>query len=152
MISARHVHPNNEPELTQAIGDFVSVSIFGKPGRIEKYSAMAVVHDGSLIAGVLYNNWHPDAGVIELHAASTDKRWLTRQVLKSMFAMPFDQLGCQMCALRVSETNAPMIRIAKAYGFKEYVIPRLRGRGEAEHILTLTDDDWRANRFHKDIA
>jgi RimJ/RimL family protein N-acetyltransferase len=152
VIAARHIHPTTEPELTQAVGDFVSISIFGKPGRIEKYSAMAVTDDDRLIAGVLYNNWHPDTGVIELHAASTDKRWLTRPVLKAMFAYPFDGIGCQMCVLRVSEHNKPMIRIAKAYGFKEHVIPRLRGRNESEHILTLTDDDWRVNRFYKDAA
>lgn len=152
MISHRYINPNVEPDFNKAVGDFVSTVIFGEPERISDYCAMAVVDDVRIIAGVLYNNWHPANCVIEMHAASIDKRWLTRHVLKAMFALPFDQLGCQMCVLRVSEHNKPMLRIAKAYGFNEYVIPRLRGRNEAEHILTLTDDDWRASRFHKDAA
>lgn len=152
MIAPRFIDPNKEPEFSQAVGEFVSHAIFGRGGQIGGYAAMAVVDDTRIIAGVLYNNWHPENGVVEMHAAAVDKRWLTRPVLKAMFAFPFDQMKCQMCVLRVSENNKAMLRIAKAYGFREYVIPRLRGRNEAEHILTLTDDDWRANRFHKEAA
>lgn len=100
-----------------------------------------------MIAGTVYHNWYPANGVIELSSASDSKRWLTRRVIHAMFAFPFSQIGCQLCILRVSERNKPMLRIAKAYGFNEYVIPRLRGRNEAEHILTLTDDQWRGSRF-----
>lgn len=152
MIRPLYIDREREPEFTQAVGNFVSTAIFGKPGRIGDYCAMAVVDGEKIIAGVLYNNFRPDAGVIEMHAASVDKRWLTRPVLKAMFSLPFDQFGCQLCALRVSEHNKPMIRIAEAYGFKAFHIPRLRGRDEDEFILTLTDDDWRANRFNKDAA
>lgn len=152
MIEARLIDPDREHDLTRAVGDFVSVRIFGRPGLIDQYVAMAVVDRGRVIAGVLYNNWHPENGVIELHAASADKRWLTRPVLKAIFAYPFDQIGCQLCVLRVSERNTPMLRIARAYGFNAYPIPRLRGRDEAECILTLTDDDWRSNRFNKDAS
>lgn len=108
---------------------------------------MAVMDGGKLIAGTVYHNWQPDGGVIELSSASDSKRWLTRPVIHAMFSLPFDQYGCQLCVLRVSERNAPMLRIAKAYGFNEYIVPRLRGRDEAEHILTLTDDQWRGSRF-----
>jgi len=152
LITHRYINPTIEPDFTKAVGDFVSSAIFGQAGRIENYCAMAVVDGEKIIAGVLYNNWHPDTGVIEMHAASVDKRWLNRPVLKAMFALPFDQLGCQLCVLRVSEHNKPMLRIAEAYGFKAYHIPRLRGRDETEVILTLTDDDWRASRFHKEAA
>ncbi len=123
--------------------------IFGKPEKIANYCSMAVLDEGVVIAGVLYNNYHPDEGIIEMHAGSLDRRWLTRPVLKAMFSHVFDTFRCQLCVLRVSEFNRSMLRIAKAYGFQEHIIPRLRGRFEAEHILTLSDDDWRANRFNK---
>lgn len=150
MIETIAYGPRSAPEANKMVGDFVSREIWGTDGHIEAYCSMAVVDEGVLIAGVLYHNHYPDAGVIELTAASTSKRWLTRPVLKAMFSLPFDLFGCQLCVLRVSEHNAPMLRIAKAYGFKEHIIPRLRGRYEAEHILTLTDDDWRRSRFHKE--
>lgn len=142
--------PRSSPGLNAAIGDFVSNEIWHKPGQIANYCSIGVFEGDELVAGVLYHNHYPDTGVIEMTAASLTKRWLTRPVLRAMFSLPFDRFGCQLCVLRVSERNAPMIRIAKAYGFNEYTIPRLRGRGEAEHILTLADDDWRQSRFHKE--
>lgn len=142
--------PRSSPGLNAAIGDFVSTEIWGEPGRIEDYCSLGILDGDRLVAGVLYHNHYPDAGVIEMTAASVSKRWLTRPVLKAIFALPFDRFQCQLCVLRVSEHNRSMLRIAKAYGFHEYVIPRLRGRDEAEHILTLTDDDWRRSRFHKE--
>lgn len=134
------------------IGAFVSGIIWGVPDQITEFCSIGIFDDEALIAGVLYHNWYPETGVIELSAGSLTKRWLTRPVLKAMFSLPFDRLGCQLCVLRVSERNPPMIRIAKAYGFEDHVIPRLRGRDEAEHILTLTDNTWRGNGFHKEHA
>lgn len=147
MIETRYSDVRQDAEFNAAVGDFVSGIIYGEPGRFERYCTLAVHDDGQLIAGVLYHHFHPAAGVIEMSAAALDKRWLTRPVLRAMFEVPFGVFGCQLAVLRVSEYNKPMLRIAKAYGFKEFVIPRLRGRNEAEHILTLSDDDWRSNRF-----
>jgi len=152
LIEVKFSGPETEPEYNEAVGDFVSEIIYGKAGRIHNYCSMAVLKDGVAIAGVLYNNYYPEQGVIEMHAASRDKQWLTRPVLRSMFSHAFERFQCQLCVLRVSEHNKPMLRIAKAYGFNQHIIPRLRGRDEAEHILTLSDDDWRSNRFNKDKA
>lgn len=149
MIGVTFSDVSRNAEFNEAVGDFVSSIIYGEPGRFERYCTLAVHDNGRLIAGVLYHHFHPGAGVIEMSAGSIDKRWLTRPVLKAMFAVPFDVLGCQLAVLRVSECNAVMLRIAKAYGFKEFIVPRLRGRDEAEHILTLADDAWRANRFNR---
>lgn len=149
MIEVKFSGPDDDAEFNEAVGNFVSNIIYGQPGRIENYASMAVLDDGVVIAGVLYNNYYPKQGVIELHAGSLSRRWLTRRVLYSMFSRVFDHFRCQLCVLRVSERNVGMLKIGKAYGFNEYVIPRLRGRDEAEHILTLSDDDWRSNRFHR---
>jgi hypothetical protein len=42
-----------------------------------------------------------------------------------------------------------MLRIAQGLRFQEFIIPRLRGRAEAEHILTLSDDDWRSQQSRR---
>lgn len=136
-------------EINDGIARFVASHIPGCDRGFTDFITLAVIDADELIAGVVYHNFQPESGVIELSAASTSKRWLTRQVLKAMFSYPFDQLGCQMVVLRVSERNTPMIRIGKAYGFQDFVIPRLRGRDEAEVLLTLTDSDWRTNRFNR---
>jgi hypothetical protein len=115
------------------------------------YKAMGVFDD-VLVAAVVFNNYQPEAGVIEMHAASATPRWLTRPVLWQMFNYVFNVAGCQMAVTRVSEKDNRLLRIFTAYGFDHAVIPRLRGRDENERIFWLHDDAWRRNGFHKENA
>jgi RimJ/RimL family protein N-acetyltransferase len=111
--------------------------------------AIGVADGGTIVGGFVYTDFDPDAGVIEIHGASAVKNWLTRPVLYGLFSYPFDQLGCQMVAMRISADDKPLRRMLMAYGFKALHIPRLFGRNADGYIMTLTDDDWRCNRFHK---
>ena len=101
-----------------------------------------------IIGAVIFHNYSPESGVIEMSAAAESPRWLTRQTLQAMHSYIFNDAACQMAVMRVSECNARMLRIAKAFGYEAHSIPRLSGRDEAEIILTLTDDQWREGRFH----
>ena len=109
--------------------------------------ALRVFRDET-IGGVIYHDWNPEHGTMCMSAAGSDG-WLTRPVLYAMHDYVFNQAGCQLAVLQTSEHNHVMRRIAKAYGYAETIIPRLRGRDEAEAILTLTDDTWKASRFHR---
>ena len=133
------------PTVNQTIADFVAGHIAGCERGFADFTTMGVVEGDALQAGVVFHNFAPEAGVIELSAASTSKRWLRRPVLKGMFGYPLQEIGCQMVVLRVSERNAGMIAIAERFGFTPHRIPRLRGRDEAEIIFTLTDNEWRAH-------
>lgn len=136
----------------RTVASFVAAIIPGCERGFENYKAVGVVKEGSLVGGFVYHNWNPDAGVIEISGASTDRRWLDRTSLEGLFGYPFDQLCCQMVVMRVSagDHQKHLHRILHAYGFRSILIPRLRGRDEDEMIFTLTDDDWRANRFNRD--
>lgn len=113
------------------------------PGTI-----MAVM-DGGFRGAALFNNYHPSEGVIELHAASRSPRWLSRRILREMFAFPFEQLGCQAVVMRAAKDNDAVRRVAEPYGFRGYEVPRLRGRDKSEIIYVLGDDEWAANGFHR---
>lgn len=109
----------------------------------------AGVMDGDRLLGVvIYHNWDPEAGVIEMSGATTDSRWLARPVLRRMFEYPFLECHCQLVVMRVSENNKRLHRILAAYGFQAYRLPRLRGREEDEIVFLLTDDAWRTNKFN----
>ena len=125
----------------EQVAAFVA-SQLGFTRGFDTYTAMGF--GTPLVAGVVYHNWHPEAGVIELSAASTTRQWLTRDRLRAVFGYPFDELGCQMCIARISEDNIRARRVWQALGADEFIIPRLRGRGEAEAIATLTVEAWRA--------
>lgn len=113
---------------------------------------LAVIEGGALIAGMIYHNYEPSAGVIEISGAGTSKRWLTRKTLKVMFDIPFKEWGCQAAVMRVSDHDDPLHRMLTAYGFERYRIPRLRGRDEAENVFVLTDDAWASNKFNRAIG
>lgn len=152
MIITEYYGPKTNPTNNEIIGDFVSTVIWGDKGKIENYCSMAIIDNGRLIAGTLYHNWQEAEGVMELSSASLSKRWLTRPVIRAMFHLPFERLGCQLVVLRVSERNKIMCGIARAFGFTEVFIPRLRGRDEGEFIFSYTDDQWRDSKYYKDAA
>lgn len=130
----------------------ITSRIWGKPRPMTTGPVLAVLDGDNLLGACLFHNWQPDAGVIELTSASLSARWLTRAVLRKMFGYPFDELRCQAVVLRVDPDNAVMCRMAQAFGFKRYDVPRLRGRDKAEALFVLGDDDWRASRFCKENA
>lgn len=140
------------PFWDKAVAEWVAAMLPGR-GDFGNCRALGVLHDGELVAGVVFHNWMEEAGVIELSAAATTPRWMTRPVLWEMFDYAFNRAKCQLAVLRVSEKNVSasgrgLHRLLPDYGFKAYRIPRLRGRDEAEIIYTLADDNWRANGFH----
>ena len=135
-----------------ALVAFLATRIWGKARPLPEGTVMAVARGNTVIGAALFNNYQPDAGTIEITAAADDARWLTRATLRAMFAYPFAQLGCQAVILRADPANKRLNRIAGAYGFQRHDLPRLRGRDKAEAIHILTDDAWRANRFHKETA
>lgn len=126
-----------------AIARFVANQIPGCERGWENYQALGVWRDGELVGGIVYHNWSPESAVIELSVGATTPHWMSRRVLRELFAYPFDFLDCRMIAMRVSEYNTHMRSILKRLGCKEYAIDDLRSEGEAEVVCTLTRAAWR---------
>ena len=134
--------------------------IFGRSAEVSEFVAgllgfgrgfddcTAIGFGKPLVAGVVYHNWNPGSGTIQQSAASTRRDWLNKNNLLTVFGYPFDQLGCQLCVARISENNDRARRIWRALGASEFVIPRLRGRDEAEAIYTLTREAWDERKPH----
>lgn len=131
-----------------ALTGFLSDRIFGRSVDMTNGTIMAVTKGGAVCSAVLFHNYDPEAGIVEISAASDDKRWLTRAVLLELFSYAFGDLGCQAVVARIERET--LARIFTAYGFERYDIPRLRGRGKAETILVLTQEAWTGNGFHKE--
>jgi RimJ/RimL family protein N-acetyltransferase len=136
------------PDINAVLEQFVAVRI-GVERGFGPCATLGLLEQGQLVAAVVFHNWHPEEGVIEMSSASDSKRWLTRQMLNAMFGFCFGECRCQLVVLRVSEHNRGMVHIARRFGFSETRIERLRGRDEAEIIFTLTDDAWKAHRANE---
>ena len=98
-----------------------------------------------LAAGLVFHEWNPDGGTMELSAAACNPAWTQRDVLREAFGYVFSH--CQMAVARTSVENRPVRRLWKAFGASEFVIPRLLGRHADGVIYTLTDDAWNSSKF-----
>lgn len=144
------LHPS-QGEVYRSVAGFLNDRVGMFLAGWDQGAILAVADGTDLVGAVLFHNYDPRHGTIEISAASDSKRWLTRPILREMFGFPFGQLGCQAVIARM-DADRPLVRIFTAYGFKKYEIPRLRGRDTVEAVMVLSDDDWRANGFHKEYA
>jgi hypothetical protein len=100
-----------------------------------------------LLAGIVYGNWDPKAGVIEIAAAAVSPRWLTRRTLAVMYDYPFGQLDCQMVVQRTPADNQRLLRQLAAGGYNFILVPRLLGRDRDCVVCTLTKEAYEASKF-----
>lgn len=102
--------------------------------------------DDNIVGGVVFHNWSPENGVIEVSVGSSNARWLTRSVMKAVFGYAYDTCGCHAVIARTDKNN-PSRRIWKALGADEHVINHLRGPNEPEYIYVLPKEAWDRSRF-----
>lgn len=107
--------------------------------------AAVVDKDGQLLAAVLFHNWQPKDGVVEVSAAALSPRWATRAHLGELFGYAF--AIAQLCAARIHEDNHRARRLWRSFGAQEIILPRMRGRTASEALYLLTDDAWRSSRY-----
>lgn len=109
--------------------------------------AVGVALGDKLIAGVVFHEWRPQHGVMEVSAAAESPRWASRDNLTELFAYPFDGVGVRMAYARMSEHNMRARKLWRAFGAVETAIPGMRGPTEAEIIATLTREQWHNSRL-----
>ena len=135
---------------SEAVADFVSKLIPRCGGGFGECSAIGVIDEsGKLIGGLVFNNWEPEFGTIEVTGAATDRRWFTRDILDAVDRYAFGDLGCQMLIARHSANARHIRRLWLAVGAEEFVIPRLWGRNEDGVISTITQESWNESRFKR---
>ena len=133
----------------EAVATFVTQLIPHNAGRdMGRVKTIGVIdEDGRLIAGIVYGNWDPRAGVIEIAAAAISPRWLTRRTIELMYRYAFEAAGCQMVVQRTPADNERLLRQLAVGGYNFYLVPRLLGRNRDCVIATLTKEAWEQSRF-----
>lgn len=144
------LHPRDGAAY-EAVARFLADRIGAEVAGWQTGTIMAIAKGDRIVAAVLFHNWQPRHGVIEVSAASDDKGWLSRAVMFDLFDYAFNQMGAQAVVARM-DADRPLGRRFEAYGFRRYDIPRLRGRDKAETVMVLGNDEWTANGWHKENA
>jgi RimJ/RimL family protein N-acetyltransferase len=115
-----------------------------------KCRAMGVADaDGNLLGGVVYRNWCPEVGTIEISAAALPgTNWLSRRVLQAIYDYAFYVAGCHMVIQTTMADNEKALTVKAKIGFTFYRIRHLAGRDRDGVVATLTVDDWEASKFN----
>lgn len=134
----------------ELIANFVAELIPELHGRpLAKTSkAIGVINaDGQLIAGMVYHNWDPESGTIEMSGAATDPKWLSVETLRRVYQYPYLQLGCQLTYMRVSAENDRLLRQLAAFNYSFIRMPRMLGRDRDAVLCQLTYEAWADNKI-----
>lgn len=111
---------------------------------------IGIIDQGDLVAGIVFHNWDPEAGIIEISgAALPGEPWLSRETLRRMFQYPFHDCGCQMVVQRTPRDDEKLLGVLAKFGYAFVPVPRLFGRNRDGVICLLTYEDWAGNKFNR---
>ncbi len=106
-------------------------------------SCMGYVNDaGDPKWAVIYDDYEP-GGSIQMHVAISDRKYVTRRAISTVFEYPFYQLGVKKVLGFVNSENANALSMDLRLGFKvETVIKDAYDRGDM-YILSMTQEQCR---------
>lgn len=110
----------------------------GKPvERFGPCSAVGVVYQEQLVAGVVYNNYqrYVEGAVIEGSIAATNPKWATRKVLRDIFAYPFDQMKVTRFHVICKKSNKHARKFVIRLGFKMDGVARCLWEGKHDAVV-----------------
>lgn len=79
------------------------------------FTPIAVLKDSEPVAVVIYNNYHGHD--ISMTIASSTPRWVTKGVLRGLFAYPFNQIGCARVTACTRKANKSARTLLEKAGF-----------------------------------
>jgi RimJ/RimL family protein N-acetyltransferase len=115
-----------------------------------KCKAIGIANEqGQLLGGLVFRNWHPEFGTIEISGAAVPgTNWFSRRTIQVLHDYPFHQCGCQMVIMTTLADNYIVQRILAAIGYNFHYMARLGGRDCDGVVCTLTDDQWAASSYN----
>jgi RimJ/RimL family protein N-acetyltransferase len=140
----------SNPELNAALSRYVANRIATTVEAFGPCGSLGVVRNDNVIAAVVFHNWVPDYGVIELSAAADDPRWLARKTIRQIMTICFDQHKCQQIYARIEADNRRACQIFDFLKFSKMVLPNMRGRGQDEALYMMTADEWGGHKLNEE--
>lgn len=78
--------------------------------------AVGVANDNGLIAGCIYHNYIAAYQTCEISFAASTPKFATREVIRGLLSIPFEQLGCRTVTLLVPHTSKRVHRFVSGIG------------------------------------
>ena len=71
-----------------------------------------------MLAGVVYHDYQPEYGTIQLSMAAVNPMWARRENLRALLSYPFNQLGVFKAWIATASDNAHGLKTFEHIGFK----------------------------------
>jgi RimJ/RimL family protein N-acetyltransferase len=98
------------------------------------HTSLGIGMNGEIIAGMVYNNWHPGYKSVELAMAATRPDWARRATISKLLGYPFLQLGVQRVTTLIRASNDRALRLNAGLGFVREGVIR-QGYGDEDMIV-----------------
>lgn len=106
---------------------------------------------GNLVAGVVFHDWQPTYGNIQVSFAADRADWLTPNLLRGILSYPFDQLQCNRITSLTPKKNRRARQFLTKFGFRHEGTIR-SGFGADDAIISgLMRTEWKAHRLNGQI-
>lgn len=120
--------PKNEElkvflDLGEEVTKFVCEGLKEDGVWLGKHIALGIKKKEKLIGGVIFNDIRVFQDVW-LTIYTNDKHWCNRRVLKAIFYIAFNFLGCRRASVRVDAKNKKSLNLVERLGFKKEGILR----------------------------
>lgn len=107
------------------------------------YTAIGVVSGDNLLAGVVFHEYQPDYGNIQVSMAADSPMWARPEIIAELLAYPFGQLRCWMLYTLIPHDNAPALKVNEHIGVKrKTVVPHYFGRKRHAVVCQMTRTEY----------
>lgn len=126
----------------EAVGQWVADHIpHMAGGSFGAARAVGVLSGGVLLAGVVYNEYHPRYKTMQISIAAESPRWACRGVIRDLLSYPFEVVGVEKLWAATPSRNARALRFNRWVGFhQEGVLERQFGDDDAVMTAMFLED------------
>jgi hypothetical protein len=137
------------------IAEWVAARIphFGTAENFGNCKAIGVAQEDRFLAGVVYHDWQPKYGTIQLSMAAVTPRWATRRNIILLLYYPFEDAKANLVWTATPHQNKRAIDFNTGIGFtKEAVLAHRFGQGRHAVICRMERAQYQAmiKRFTRD--
>lgn len=135
------------PDGDGAVASWVCAGLGIRRDELGACLALGFVLEKRPIGGLIYHGLQD--GSVWWTIYTVDKRWCTRRVLRVIFGLAFDALGCHRINIIVSKSNVKSLKLVKGLGFvQEGILRKYRGSGEDCYIFGMLKSEckWLGRR------
>jgi RimJ/RimL family protein N-acetyltransferase len=119
-----------------------------RPRTDGNFQAAVVLEGGEARGAVLFTDWFPEYQTMQVHIGGIGPGWLTRGILRELFAYPFARSGVNKLWCMMRHDAPHVLDFNKRLGFRpEGTLRDQFGPGVHGVVARMTRGEWRRTPY-----